>query len=57
MPRLRYDEFIYSLESLQEDYPEFADILQLLIEEIEKGKLEVLREKLTILAEEEEQEW
>jgi hypothetical protein len=54
MPRLRYDEFIHSLEILQENYPEFADILQLLIEEIDKGKLEVLQEKLALLVEEEE---
>jgi hypothetical protein len=54
MPGLRYDEFIHSLEILQENYPEFADILQLLIEEIDKGKLEVLQEKLALLVEEED---
>jgi hypothetical protein len=52
MPRLRYDEFIYSLEILQEEYPEFADLLQWLIEEISQGKIEILREKLTSLMEE-----
>jgi hypothetical protein len=52
MPLLRYDEFIYSLKILQEEYPEFADLLQRLIEEISQGKNEILREKLTNLIEE-----
>ncbi|BAZ23249.1 hypothetical protein NIES4073_41370 [Kalymmatonema gypsitolerans NIES-4073] len=52
MPRLRYDEFIYCLQLLQDNYPEFAELLELLIEEIAKGKLDSLQEKLTILIEE-----
>lgn len=52
MPRLRYDEFIYSLKIMQEEYPEFADLLQWLIAEISQRKIEILREKLTSIREE-----
>ncbi|HEY9872425.1 MAG TPA: hypothetical protein V6D12_03270 [Candidatus Obscuribacterales bacterium] len=52
MPRLRYDEFIYSLKNMQEEYPEFAELLQWLIEEISQTKIEILREKLTSIREE-----
>ena len=54
MPRLRYDEFIGSLERLKKDYPEYANILKSLINELNKGKGDSLRRTLKKL---EEEDW
>lgn len=52
MPQLRYDAFIHSLKLLQYQFPEFADVLQHLIDEMAKGKQQSIRQKLTNLREE-----
>lgn len=46
MPQLRYDAFISSLKGLKNRYPEFANILQMLIDQLEKEKLKISQEKI-----------
>ncbi|NEO92057.1 MAG: hypothetical protein F6K56_18160 [Moorea sp. SIO3G5] len=51
MPRFRQDQFIYGLAQLIEYFPEYAEILELLIEQIEQGKEAQITEMLLWLEE------
>ncbi|NEP53153.1 MAG: hypothetical protein F6K65_31880 [Moorea sp. SIO3C2] len=49
MPPLRQDKFIEQLQKLIEDFPEYAEILELLIEsikEVKKAKLRLMLQRL-----------
>lgn len=52
MPQLRYDALISDLRMLKQSYPEFANILQMLIEQLHKQKLQISREKIKSLQQE-----
>jgi hypothetical protein len=49
MPQLRYDSLISDLKMLKQSYPEFSNILQMLIDQLHKQKLQISREKLKSL--------
>jgi glycine betaine/choline ABC-type transport system substrate-binding protein len=49
MPQLRFDALISDLKRLKQSYPEFANILQMLIDQLHKQKLQILQEKLKSL--------
>jgi hypothetical protein len=46
MPQLRYDALISDLRMLKQSYPEFANILQMLIDQLHQQKLQISRGKL-----------
>lgn len=46
MPKLRFDEFINELRQLARIHPEYASILNSLIDLIKKGKEDSIEEKL-----------
>ncbi|RUS93023.1 hypothetical protein DSM106972_097710 [Dulcicalothrix desertica PCC 7102] len=46
MARFRHDNFINELERLASSYPEYGDILRQLVVEIERGKIEKIRQLL-----------
>jgi hypothetical protein len=46
MPQLRYDALISDLRMLKQSYPEFANILQMLIDQLNQQKLKISQEKL-----------
>lgn len=53
MPKLSEDEFICCLKQLIQDFPEYAGILELLIEEIRRGRELEIRRALQMLYDDE----
>jgi len=52
MTLARQDKFLENLQNLQKSYPEYSPILQLLIEQIQKGKATSIQTKLQQLRDE-----
>jgi hypothetical protein len=52
MARYRGDEFIHQLIQLMKFYPEYASVLELLIDQLNQGKESRIKEKLQELREE-----
>ena len=48
---LRQDKFLNELRTLREEYAEYADILQLLIDQLEQSKQASIQEKLKQMTE------
>ncbi len=46
MSALRQDLFLEQIKSLKREYPEYANILDFLIEKLEQGKHEKIQQKL-----------
>jgi hypothetical protein len=53
MPGIHNDNFLDTLERLSEIFPEYAEILQLLIERIQQGRVDEIKEMLENLNDEE----